>query len=348
MSFLEAGARGGTITLALLLTLLLLRDARRFAAARYGALFTVSLAAQQAALAKGVAIDPALWLAPLRLLTFANPALFLVVASALFDDEFALGWPHVAAATALVGLGFWGVYGADHAGYDYFNIASALCLVLTLWHVASGLRGDLVEARRRLRLVLVVAVALFGAFVSVLAILTRGGETGPAFGYVVGLGALTMTFAFATTLLSLTPEGLFHRVGLQRLPEERPAASEPPDPREAALLGALRRELEQNRIYREEGLGIGGLAHRLGVPEYRLRRLINQRLGHRNFAAFLNGCRLDETMAALDDPTQAEVPILTIALDAGFQSVATFNRAFKARTGLTPSEYRVRGQGVDP
>jgi AraC-like DNA-binding protein len=137
-------------------------------------------------------------------------------------------------------------------------------------------------------------------------------------------------------------------VGLQRLPEERPAASEPPDPREAALLGALRRELEQNRIYREEGLGIGGLAHRLGVPEYRLRRLINQRLGHRNFAAFLNGCRLDETMAALDDPTQAEVPILTIALDAGFQSVATFNRAFKARTGLTPSEYRVRGQGVDP
>ncbi|HEY2052293.1 MAG TPA: helix-turn-helix domain-containing protein [Caulobacteraceae bacterium] len=342
MSILEAGARGGTITLALLLTLLLLRDARRFAAARYGALFTVSLAAQQAALAKGVAIDPALWLAPFRVLAFANPALFLVVASALFDDDFAVGWPHVLAGVVLIVLGFWGVFG-DHTAYDYFNITSALCLGLTLWHVGAGLRGDLVESRRRLRLVFVVAVALFGAFVSVLAVLTRGGETGPLFGYVVGLGALAMTFAFATALLALTPEGLFHRVGLQRPAEVRPAAPEPDDPRETALLAALRRELDHNRVYREEGLGIGQLAHRLGVPEYRLRRLINQRLGHRNFAAFLNGCRLDEAMAALGDPSQAEVPILTIALDAGFQSAATFNRAFKARTGLTPSEYRVRG-----
>jgi AraC-like DNA-binding protein len=342
MSILEAGARGGTITLAVLLTLLLLRDARRFAAARYGALFLVSLAAQQVSLPTAVAIDPAVWLAPLRVLAFGNPALFLVVVSAMFDDDFAVGWPHVLAGLALVTLGFWAVYG-DHAAYDYYNIASALCLVLTLWHVTAGLRGDLVEARRRLRLTFVIAVALFGAFVSVLAILTRGGQANPAFGYVVGLGALALTFLFSAASLSLAPEGLFNRLALQRLPEERPATSEPPDPREVALLRALERELEQNRIYREEGLGIGGLAHRLGVPEYRLRRLINQRLGHRNFAAFLNGCRLDETMAALDDPSQAQVPILTIALDAGFQSVATFNRAFKARTGVTPSEYRARG-----
>jgi AraC-like DNA-binding protein len=34
------------------------------------------------------------------------------------------------------------------------------------------------------------------------------------------------------------------------------------------------------------------------------------------------------------------VPILTIALDAGFQSLGPFNRAFKAQTGMTPSEFR--------
>ena len=39
---------------------------------------------------------------------------------------------------------------------------------------------------------------------------------------------------------------------------------------------------------------------------------------------------------------QAEVPVLTIALDAGFQSLAPFNRAFKATTGVTPTEYRRR------
>ncbi len=34
------------------------------------------------------------------------------------------------------------------------------------------------------------------------------------------------------------------------------------------------------------------------------------------------------------------MPVLTIAMDAGFQSLGPFNRAFKADTGLTPSEYR--------
>jgi AraC-like DNA-binding protein len=34
------------------------------------------------------------------------------------------------------------------------------------------------------------------------------------------------------------------------------------------------------------------------------------------------------------------VPILTIALDAGFQSLGPFNRAFKSQAGMTPSEFR--------
>jgi AraC-like DNA-binding protein len=45
-------------------------------------------------------------------------------------------------------------------------------------------------------------------------------------------------------------------------------------------------------------------------------------------------------MTALADPAQEAVPILTIALDAGFQSLGPFNRAFKTQTGMTPSEFR--------
>ena len=36
---------------------------------------------------------------------------------------------------------------------------------------------------------------------------------------------------------------------------------------------------------------------------------------------------------------------LTIALDAGFSSLGPFNRAFKAETGVTPSEYRRQALG---
>ncbi len=106
------------------------------------------------------------------------------------------------------------------------------------------------------------------------------------------------------------------------------------------LVDALMRLMADERIYRHDNISIGSLATKLKIPEYRLRRLINQRLGYRNFNVFLNAHRIAEAKAALADPSQAEVPVITIAMDAGFQSLGPFNRAFKATTGVTPTEYR--------
>jgi AraC-like DNA-binding protein len=103
-----------------------------------------------------------------------------------------------------------------------------------------------------------------------------------------------------------------------------------------------------DKAHRQDGLTIGGLAEKLGVPEYRLRRLINQALGYRNFNSFLNDHRISEVKAALLDPAQAEVPVLTLALDAGFSSLGPFNRAFKAETGMTPSQFRRLGERTAP
>ena len=54
----------------------------------------------------------------------------------------------------------------------------------------------------------------------------------------------------------------------------------------------------------------------------------------------LEGVVNQDLWEALADPSQAEVPVITIAMDAGFQSLGPFNRAFKATTGVTPTEYR--------
>ena len=51
------------------------------------------------------------------------------------------------------------------------------------------------------------------------------------------------------------------------------------------------------------------------------------------------------SQGVLADPVQREVPILTIALDAGFGSLGPFNRAFRDAEGMTPSEYRKQGVG---
>ncbi len=112
------------------------------------------------------------------------------------------------------------------------------------------------------------------------------------------------------------------------------------DPADDRLLAALEHLMATRQAYRDEGLGIAALAQRLDAPEYRLRRVINRRLGHRNFNAYLNGLRLADARAALADPARRGLPVLTIALSAGFQSIGPFNRAFKAETGLTPTEFR--------
>ena len=50
--------------------------------------------------------------------------------------------------------------------------------------------------------------------------------------------------------------------------------------------------------------------------------------------------RLAEVKLALADPAQQHLPVLTLALEAGFGSIGPFNRAFKADTGLTPTDFR--------
>jgi AraC-like DNA-binding protein len=71
-----------------------------------------------------------------------------------------------------------------------------------------------------------------------------------------------------------------------------------------------------------------------------LRRVINHGLGFRNFNDFLHTHRLKEAAGRLGDPQLSRIPVLTIALEVGYGSIGPFNRAFKERFGVTPTEYR--------
>ena len=101
-------------------------------------------------------------------------------------------------------------------------------------------------------------------------------------------------------------------------------------------------------LYRDPELTLAGLAQRLGLPEYRLRELINRQLGYRNFAAFINEHRLREVEQRLADPSCDRRPILTLALEAGFGSIGPFNRSFKDRQGVTPRAFRELRRGAPP
>ena len=61
------------------------------------------------------------------------------------------------------------------------------------------------------------------------------------------------------------------------------------------------------------------------------------------FSAFINGLRCEAVAAAIDAGSQKD--LLDLALDAGFSSKASFNRAFQAVYQVTPSAYRHAAQG---
>jgi AraC-like DNA-binding protein len=342
MPNLEAGVRGAGIALLLLMAVVLLRDGRRAVAVRLGALYALSAAATLISAAPPLDGQTYLWLLPFQILNAGSPVLFWLLASALFDDEFEPGWPHALAWLSLTGAGIWMLRLGGHPAFWVYKAGTLACVGAALLQVLAGRAGDLVEARRRLRVRFVAVIGTFSALLVTASLFLHGGRDTPAFGYSDAIGNLAIAAVLAASVLSLGPSPLLEPLALAPGRRDEPLE---PDPREAGLLETLRRRMEDERAYREEDLNIAALAARLGVPEYRLRRLINQRLGHRNFAAFLNGYRLDDAAAALTDPSQDQVPILTIALDSGFASIGVFNRAFKARTGMTPTEYRrTRGE----
>ena len=121
-----------------------------------------------------------------------------------------------------------------------------------------------------------------------------------------------------------------------------PAGATPlTEPKASAQLTRLQRAMTEDKLYHQDGLTLAALAQTLSLGEAALRTLINHELGYRNFNDFLHHYRLTEAAARL----RAEsLPILTIALDCGYGSIGPFNRAFKQRFGMTPTEYRVGGR----
>jgi AraC-like DNA-binding protein len=357
MSIFEAGLRSGAVAILLLLAALFLRDAGRSPAGRNCALFSLSAAGYVVCSAPGFpGLDVPFGLL-LLVVSLGVPALLWMSAAAIFDDEFEPSWRRSFAWLGLVVLGLWSILeGQPLVDLAYYAL-SVLFVGLAAWHALAGGASDLVEARRRLRMLLAVSTALYAAAIIVANLVSPGSSVSAPFSIVNAVGLAAMTFSVALSWLGLAREAPFvapanpdrkslplTQVGPDRAPMARLC-----DEQETELCEALRELMEDQKFYRHEGLSIAILAAKLGIPEYRLRRIINRQLGHRNFNSFVNGYRLSEVRAALSDPVQAEVPILTIALDAGFRSLAPFNRAFKVTTGMTPREYRrQRLSGFDP
>ncbi|WP_050403211.1 AraC family transcriptional regulator [Bradyrhizobium embrapense] len=349
MTALELGLRGAVVALFLVVcAVLLLRYAAVHRAAHLGAAMGVAGAAYAITTAPFFPASSFGWSSPFIALAMGSPVIFWLWARAMFDERFALRPWHAAVWTLLAGLGVvshncWTIW-PDLAGPcgRVLALATIGFSVLGIAQIPKGWRSAVTTARGRILIALLIGIGLQMMFAAA-AGLAAMPDLSISRSAALALGAFAL---IAIWMILFDPPASQPAVARahggtgQAARLARSLANAGPSASSQAALNHLKHLMATERTYRQEGLTIGVLAVRLGMPEYRLRTLINDGLGHRNFNAFLNRYRLDEAKAALADAGQAEVPVLTIALDAGFQSLAPFNRAFKADTGLTPTEFR--------
>ena len=283
--------------------------------------------------------NPLIWAA-----SVATIGLFWPLAYALFADERRLS-PHRLWPTAGL-LALWG--GANAAPEAFgrpilllFNLASVGLVLHALLVIWRGWRGDLVVERRRLRGPVMIAAA---GYILLLSAQDMAWVTGLPWFHAWGLpqALVLATLAVAGAVILLRPEPMLVEAASASGRIAPLAASPGLDltPADRLVLTRLEIAMDQDAVWRGEDLSITALAALVGAPEHRLRKLINGVLGHRNFADYVNGRRIEAAKIALANPDMALKSISTIAYELGFASLGPFNRAFRAATGVTPSEWR--------
>jgi AraC-like DNA-binding protein len=91
--------------------------------------------------------------------------------------------------------------------------------------------------------------------------------------------------------------------------------------------------------YLEPTLTLRDLANLLKTNSTTLSAAINKNFG-KNFNDFINGYRVEEFIQRVNHPDHMDYTLLAIAMDCGFNSKATFNRAFRKVTGKSPNQVK--------
>lgn len=333
-------AHGASLSLFALWSWILWRDHRNTLAARVGIAMNISIV--------GYILATATWdFRPgtsrfmFSILASATPGLFWLFARTWFNDKLRLEpWAVSLVAVSVINLVILQLSVGNSplitlvAGI-VFRLGMFAFAIAGLWEAWRGRDGDLVEARRRLRPGIIAAVGVYVILIAIVEVAVFNFAAPIWIARLVGSSISVITLLFCVAMFGMRRSDLFGPAKKMSNSQRPPAAT---DGLTARLLALMQDELP----HRDETMTIAKLASQLGEQEYRLRRHINGALGHRNFASFLNSYRLSEVKAALADVSQKDVPIITIALDAGFGSLGPFNRAFREAEGMTPSEYRAR------
>lgn len=132
--------------------------------------------------------------------------------------------------------------------------------------------------------------------------------------------------------------GIKGYLSLQALPERgAPLSRSVTQP----ILQTLEQLMVGDKIFLNPDLNLSQLAKRVGVAPKTLSAVLNQHLG-KSFNEYINEYRVREVQGRLLGGDGRDLTIAGLAYEAGFNSLQTFQRAFKSISGVTPSEFMLK------
>ena len=299
-----------------------------------------------------------------------SPMFFWLLINSLYQDSYSVNplyWLVLTfiAVSATVGGVILGVGVNVHADISNMihwlsfylpNGINTLLLILGLYSIVNNWRTDLVEARRWLWTTVIPSIGII-MLIPLLVIILTGNYILP-----IWMEAVQATYVFLIFfgvvfwlldgdlkhLLEVRAKSWMEWFDWNKLSEEslekslQEARKEIEFSPENVKLSQLERLMTDEKCFKRQKLTVNDLAQLLEMPEHQLRNLINRNLGYRNFNDFVNHYRIMHVVDALKNPESKRLPLMTLALDSGFNSIAPFNRAFKEKMGVAPNEYRTK------
>ena len=140
---------------------------------------------------------------------------------------------------------------------------------------------------------------------------------------------------YALSFYGLRKQGLFLRQKEQKKYRNINLSDEDAD----RLLTKVKSYMQQ-KPYLENDFNLDTLSESLKIPKHILSHLFSNRL-NQSFPEFINKFRVEESKIRLKDPQYDHQTIASVAYDCGFNSLSSFNNAFKKFEKKTPSQFRL-------
>ncbi len=111
------------------------------------------------------------------------------------------------------------------------------------------------------------------------------------------------------------------------------------------LIKAIVKAMEVDKLYLEPDFNLSALVKHVRSQQRLVSHVLNNHFAQ-SFNSFVNYYRIEEVKRRLTDQASEHLTLSGIAFESGFNSQATFQRAFKQATHLTPKEFVSRQKHV--